>query len=72
MRPKTLTTEEALRLAQKQILAMRETELSNAEILGVYTSVSEDENTLKVIQQVECIVNIAEEVKIEITPKTQE
>ena len=63
--PKTLTREEALRLAGKQILAMRETELSDAEILGIYTSVNEDGNTLQLIQQVECIIDITEEIKIE-------
>ena len=68
MLPKTLTKEEALRLAQKQILAIRETELSDAEILGIYTSVSENGNTLKLIQQVECIIDITEEVKIETAP----
>ena len=65
MLPKTLTREEALRLAQKQILAIREAELSDAEILGIHTSVSENGNTLKLIQQVECIIDITEEVKIE-------
>ena len=66
--PKTLTREEALRLAEKQILAMRETELSDAEILGIYTSVSEDGNVLRLTQQVECIIDITEEIKIETAP----
>ncbi len=63
--PKTLTQQEALLSAQKQILALREKELSDAEILGIHTSVSEDGNALKMIQQVECILDITEEVKIE-------
>ena len=72
IRPKTRTAEEALQLAQKQILSFRENELSDAEILGIYTSVIEDGDTFTLIQQIECIVNIAKEVKIEITPKSQE
>ena len=66
--PKTLTKEEAIRLAQKQILTIREAELSDAEILGIHTSISEGETTLKLIQQVECIMDITEEVKIETSP----
>ena len=64
---KILTQQEALLSAQKQLLSLREAELSDAEILGIHTSVSEEENTLTVIQQVDCIMDITEEVKIEIT-----
>ena len=66
---KILTQQEALLSAQKQLLSLRETELSDAEILGIHTSVSEEGNILTVIQQVECIMDITEEVKIEITPR---
>ena len=66
---KILTQQEALLSAQKQLLSFRETELSDAEILGIHTSVSEEGNILTVIQQVECIMDITEEVKIEITPR---
>ena len=62
--PKILTQQEALISAQKQIFSLREQELSDAEILGIHTSVIEDGNTLKMIQQVECIMDITEEVKI--------
>ena len=62
--PKILTQQEALISAQKQIFVLREQELSDAEILGIHTSVIEDGNTLKMIQQVECIMDITEEVKI--------
>ena len=67
IRQKKLTYEEALKLAQKQIANLRENELSDAEILGIHTSVTEDGATLKLIQQVECIIDITEEVKIGIT-----
>lgn len=67
--PKTLTYEEALLLAQKQLLALRENELSDAEILGIYTSVREDGNILTLTQQVECIIDITQEVKIETEPR---
>ena len=63
--PKILTRQEALDSAQKQIFALREKELSDAEILGIHTSVIEDGNILKMIQQVECIMDITQEVKIE-------
>ena len=62
---KTLTSEEALKLAQKQIFELRENELSDAEILGIHTSVNEDGTTLSLVQQVECIIDITEEVRIE-------
>jgi similar to stage IV sporulation protein len=64
---KTLTQQEALLSAQKQLLSLRENELSDAEILSIYTSVSEEENTLTLIQRVECIMDITEEVKIGIS-----
>ena len=63
--PKTLSQTEALQAAYEQIRALSENDLSNAEILGHHTHISEDENSLKLTQQVECIVNIAQEVKIE-------
>ena len=67
--PKALTKTEALLSAQKQLLALREAELSDAEILGIHTSVSENGSSLTLIQQVECIMDITEEVKIEISQR---
>ena len=63
--PKTLTPEEALSLAQKQIFSMRENELADAELLGIHTSVSKNESSLIMVQQVECVMDITKEVKIE-------
>lgn len=65
--PKTLTREEALKQAEKALLAMCETPLADAEILGRHTSVSENEHSLSLTWQIECIINIAQEVKIETT-----
>ena len=63
--PKTLTQKEALQEAYCQIRLLYEDDLSDAEILGRYTSFSEDEHSVKLVQQIECIVNIAKEIKIE-------
>ncbi|MBQ8496715.1 MAG: sporulation protein YqfD [Clostridia bacterium] len=62
---KTLTQTEALRMAYDDIRAQSENILDDAEILGRHTRITEDENTLCMTQQIECIINIAEEVKIE-------
>ena len=63
--PKRRTQEEALQEAYHQLRALCENDLSHAEILGRHTELSEDENILYLTQQVECIINIAKEVKIE-------
>ena len=63
--PKTLTKEEALQEAYRRIRTLYEKDLSDADILGRYTSVSENENALILKQQIECVINIAREVKIE-------
>ena len=63
--PKTLTHKEALQEAYRQIRLLYEDTLSDADILGRYTTLSEDENAIRVKQQIECVINIAQEVKIE-------
>ena len=63
--PKTLTHKEALQEAYRQIRLLYEDTLSDADILGRYTTLSEDENAIRLKQQIECVVNIAQEVKIE-------
>ena len=63
--PKTLTKEEALQEAYRRLRALCEKDLSEADILGRYTSVSENETALILKQQIECVINIAREVKIE-------
>lgn len=63
--PKTLTQQEALQEAYRRLRALAEADLADAEILGRYTSFSEDGKQLKLTQQIECVINIAEEVKIE-------
>lgn len=64
MKEKTLTEAEALKLAYKELYAKSEDALADAEILARHTHVSEDENGIRLTEQVECIVNIAEEIKI--------
>ena len=63
--PKTLTKEEALQEAYRRIRDLCEKDLSDADILGRYTSLTENENALTLKQQIECVINIAREVKIE-------
>ncbi len=63
--PKTITQKEALREAYRQIRLLYEKDLSEAEILGRYTAFNETENAIILKQQIECIINIAQEVKIE-------
>lgn len=63
--PKTLTQTEALRQAYDDIQTQNEHILENAEILGRHTRITEDETSLCMTQQIECIINIAEEIKIE-------
>ena len=62
---KTLSQKEALAEAYRQLRALYENDLAEAEILGRYTSFSEDETKIQLTQQIECIINIAKEVKIE-------
>lgn len=63
--PKTLTRQEAMKKAENALLSMSEEALTDAEILGKHITVTENENSLSLTWQVECIVNIAEEIKIE-------
>ena len=62
---KTLSQKEALAEAYRKLRELSENDLSGAEILGRYTSFNEDETSLTLTQQVECIINIAQEIKIE-------
>lgn len=63
--PKMLTQPEALRKAYANIREMSEETLADAEILGRHTRIEQSETSLFMTQQIECIINIAEEVKIE-------
>ena len=63
--PKRLSQKEALAEAYRQLRTLSENDLSDAEILGRYTSFTEDETAITLTQQIECIINIAKEVKIE-------
>ena len=61
----SLTQKEALAEAYRQIRALYENDLSDSEILARYTSFDENENGITLTQQIECVINIAKEVKIE-------
>lgn len=63
--PVTLSRNEAYRKALDDIMAKSEAELSGAEILSRNMTLKEEENTMRLYMEVECILNIAEEVKIE-------
>ena len=62
---RTLTQKEALAEAYRQLRALYENDLADSEILGRYTYFGENENAITLTQQIECIINIAKEVKIE-------
>ncbi len=62
--PKTLTEEEALRAAYAKLREESEAALSDAEILSRHTDITMDETALYLDVQVECIIDITEEVKI--------
>ena len=62
---KTLTESEALARAYEELYKISEAELENAEILARHTHISESGDRLVLREEVECILNIAEEVKIE-------
>ncbi len=62
---KTLSQKEALSEAYRQLRVLCGDDLRDAEILGRYTSFTENPNAITLTQQVECIINIAQEVKIE-------
>lgn len=63
--PTTLSRNEAYSRALADITAQSEAELSGAEILSRSITLKEEENSLRLYMEVECILNIAEEVKIE-------
>ena len=63
--PKTRSQKEALAEAYRQLHILYEDDLSDAEILGKYTYFYENETSITLTQQIECIIDIAKEVKIE-------
>ncbi len=63
---RTLTEEEALQKADALIRAQKETSLRDAEILARHTEHVCDGETLFLTEKVDCILDIAEEVKLEI------
>ena len=65
MKEKTLTQTEALKLAYEELHRLCDGDLENAEILARHTHFSEDENGIYLREEVECIIDITEEVKIE-------
>ena len=65
MKEKTLTESEALELAYERLHKISEEDLEDAEILARHTHISEGEDGLVLHEEVECILNIAQEVKID-------
>lgn len=65
MKTRILTEEEALQRAKEKLRRESEDDLADAEILARHTDVFCDGETLYLTERVECIVDIAEEVKIE-------
>ena len=63
-RSRILTEAEALQKAKKQLRLESDNDLADAEILARHTSVFLDETKLVLTEQVECIIDIAKEVKI--------
>ena len=63
MRSRVLTEEEALQKAREALRSESKGDLADAEILARHTNVSCDGETLFLTEKVECIVNIAEEIK---------
>lgn len=60
----TRTQAECLREAYRQINLQSEAELDNAEILSRHTEIDFSEEYLTMREQVECIIDIAKEIKI--------
>ena len=65
---KTLTESQALKKAYAEIRAMSEEILQDAEILGRHTYISENDGKLCMTQQIECMIDIAKEVRIRTDP----
>lgn len=65
MQTKTLTREEAIARAYEQLHAQSDETLENAEILARHTAFDFGETSLVMTEDVDCIINIAEEVKVE-------
>ena len=64
MKTRTMTEEEALQKAKEKLRRESEQDLADAEILARHTNVFCNGETLFLTEKVECILNIAEEVKI--------
>ncbi len=64
MKTRTMTEEEALQKAKEKLRFESEQDLADAEILARHTNVFCNGETLFLTEKVECILNIAEEVKI--------
>ena len=64
MKTRTMTEEEALQKAKEKLRRESEQDLADAEILARHTNVFRNGETLFLTEKVECILNIAEEVKI--------
>ncbi len=64
MKTRTMTEAEALQKAKDALRLTSEDDLADAEILARHTNVFCNGETLFLTEKVECIVNIAEEVKI--------
>ena len=54
-----------MKLAYEELHRLCDGDLENAEILARHTHFSEDENGIYLREEVECIIDITEEVKIE-------
>ena len=65
MQTRVLTEAEALQMAKKKLRSESEGDLADAEILARHTDVFCDGEALYLTERVECIVDIAKEVKIE-------
>ncbi len=63
--PQRLTRDEAYTRAQKALSEQTESALAEAEILSRQTSLYESETELRLYTEVYCVIDIAEEVKIE-------
>ena len=64
-RTRTLSENEAYKLALKEIKEKSESELENAEILSRDTVMTNENGVLSLKVYVECILDIAEEIKID-------
>ena len=61
---KTLSESQVLKKAYENIRSMSEDILKDAEILGRHTYISENDGMLCMTQQIECVIDIAKEIRI--------